>query len=185
MGSKSKSSTSNTQHTTNVQDIDTTTIGLEDVETGIVGNSGDVQITQISTDQGAVDASLDFGREVADSSLDFAGEFGSDALKRAFDFGSEALGTVDSGLHAALDFGDNTVERGFDFGSEAIGAITKAQESARISSEKSVSALTGALNTVGSLSRSDTSASLTKIIPWIAGAIAASFLGYAFIRRAA
>lgn len=184
MGSKSKSSTTNYQETTNVQDIDTTTIGLEDVDTGIVGNSGDVSITQISTDAGAVDASLDFGREIGDRSLDFAEEFGGESLKRAFDFGNEALGTVDSGLHAALDFGDNTVERGFDFGSEAIGAITKAQESARISSEKSVSALTGALNTVGALSRSDTSENLTKIVPWIAGALAVGAIAYAFVRRA-
>src|SRR5688572_3293954 len=104
MGSKSKSSTTANQTTTNIQDIDTTTVGLEDVDTGIVGNSGDVSITQISTDAGAVDASLDFGREIGDRSLDFAEEFGSEALKRSFDFGSDALGTVESGLHAALDF---------------------------------------------------------------------------------
>lgn len=181
------------------------------METGIVGNSGDVQITQISTDAGAVDAALDYGREIGEASLDFAGEFGSDALREAFSFGSDSLGTVERGLNQTLDFGENVVDRSFDFGSEsldlagkttdrafdfsetnldrsldfgekALANIAQIQADQATASGKSVAALSNALGTVGALSRSDTSDALTKIIPWIAGAIGVGAVAFAFRR---
>lgn len=184
MGSKSRSATTSNNITTNVQDIDTTTIGLEDVDTGIVGNSGDVQITQISTDAGAVDKALDFGREIGDRSLDFAEEFGGDALKEAFDFGDEALGTVEKGLDRSLDFGDKTVTQAFTFGGKALDNLKTIQTDSTSSAQKSITALSNALGTVGSLSRSDTSDTLTKIIPWVAGALGIGVAAMAFARRA-
>lgn len=183
MGSKSRSSTTSNNYTTNVQDIDTTTIGLEDVDTGIVGNSGDVSITQISTDAGAVDKSLDFGREIGDRSLDFAEEFGSDALYEAFNFGDEALGTVERGIDKSLDFGDRVVQEGFDFGGKALDNLKTIQTDSTSAAQKSIAALSNALGTVGNLSRSDTSDTLTKIMPWIAGALGVGVAAFAFARR--
>lgn len=81
MGSRSRSST--TQETTNVQDIDTTTISLEDIDgLGFANIGGDVAV-QVS-DSGAIAA----GENIALSGLDFGG----DVVERAFDFGEGVFG---------------------------------------------------------------------------------------------
>lgn len=103
-----KSSTATQQNTTNVQDIDTTTIGLEDVEFGVAGVGGNVSVTQVQTDQGAVDRAFDFGEEVLTGGLDRSLDFGTDAIRDVLDFGRENVGDV-------LDFGGETVEQAFDF----------------------------------------------------------------------
>jgi hypothetical protein len=162
MGGSSKSKTSSDQTTTNVQDIDTTTIGLEDVETGIVGNSGAVSLTQITTDSGAVDSAFDFGRAVGERAIDTVGEFGGDALYQAFRFGDSALGSVDNGLNSALDFGES-----------ALGIVAQ-------SSNKAQAALSGALQTVGNLSRSDNTEAITKFIPYVAGVVAIIAIAWAY-----
>lgn len=110
MGGKSRSTTQQQQQTTttNVQDIDTTTVGLEDVQESNVA-LGDQTITQISTDQGAVEA----GRDIGLASLDFAGEFGGVAVE-----------AVTSATDRSLDFGQAVSEDAFSFGSEALKAVS-------------------------------------------------------------
>ena len=69
-----------TTQTTSTQDIDTTSVGLQDVQAGVaVAAGGDVFLE--TTDLGAVQGAFTFGER----SLDFAGEFGAEA----FDFGSD------------------------------------------------------------------------------------------------
>lgn len=76
MGSRSRTTT----QTTSVQDIDTTTVGLQDIDAGIaVAAGGDVFLE--TTDLGAVQGAFEFGER----SFDFAGEFGQEA----FQFGSD------------------------------------------------------------------------------------------------
>lgn len=76
MGSRSKQQTT----TSSVQDIDTTTFGLQEIDADIVAAAGgDIIIS--TTDRGAVQGAFDFGER----SLDFAGEFASEA----FDFGAD------------------------------------------------------------------------------------------------
>lgn len=66
--------------TTSTQEIETTSVGLQDVQAGIaVAGTGPISIE--TTDLGAVQGAFEFG----ESSLDFAGEFG----REAFDFGGD------------------------------------------------------------------------------------------------
>lgn len=163
-GGKSRSSTSSQQTTTNVQDIDTTTIGLED-SAGAIAGGRDVSVTQISTDQGSVEA----GRKVAAASLDFAGEFGTASVKRAFDFGSDALGTVQTGLSDVLDFGGDITKRALDVTAKQSAETTKT--------------LSGAIERAAAATRSDTSEGLQKIVMVVAIAGVLGVIAFAFIRR--
>lgn len=193
MGSKSKSSTSTTQQTFNTQDIDTTTVGLEEIgedaiALGQVG--GDVQVTQISTDAG----SLEVGRRIGEASLDFAGEFGDSA----FDFGDDALSTVERGLDSSLDFASgvssdafstvgDTVKGGFGLASDAFSAISNtvsdSLKATTQTTQATVSELGRAIDKAGNATRSDTTQSFQKIILYVSIAGAVAILGYALIRR--
>lgn len=166
MGGKSKSSTASTQATTTTttQEIDTTTIGLEDVQGSIVGGAGDITVTQ--TDAGAVEA----GRAIGEASLDFAGEFGGVALEtvqsatdRALDFGSESF-----------DFGSGVSSEAFAFGGKALETI--AQQSAATTKE-----LGGAIERAATATRSDTAAVAPELFKTGAIVIGAIVLGVVVI----
>lgn len=90
MGGSSKSTSTASQTTNNNQQIQTTTTSLEDVAFGIAGNEGDVSVTQVTTDHGAIAAARDIGS----SAFDFAGEFASELSGEAFAFGGRALDAV-------------------------------------------------------------------------------------------
>lgn len=79
-----KSSTS--AATTTTQEIETTTIGLEDIEGIGIGAGRDVEFTQNITDAGAIQGAIG----VAEKSFDFAGEFGSEAFDFATDIARQA-----------------------------------------------------------------------------------------------
>lgn len=79
-----KSKTVKTTETTQV--IDTTTIGLEDIEGIGIGAGRDVEFTQNITDSGAIQGAIG----VAEKSFDFAGEFGSEAFDFASDIAQQA-----------------------------------------------------------------------------------------------
>lgn len=168
-GGSSKSSQQTTQNTTNVQDIDTTSVGLEDVALGAVAG-GDLQVTQISTDQGAVEA----GRKLGEASLDFAGEFGDTALRQSFQFGSDALGTVQKGLSDALDFGADVTS----------GALSFAQAQTRETQgniQTGFNALGNAITAAGQATRSDTAATLQSLGKYGFIALAVLGLGLVFV----
>jgi hypothetical protein len=165
-GGRSGASTSNTASTTNTQDIDTTTVGLDNIQEGAIGLGqvgGAVSITQISTDQGSVEA----GRRIGEASLDFADEFGGNA----FDFGSDALSTVEHGLSETLDFGSDTVAGAFDFGKDAIKSVQQTAES-------STSELGRAITSAAEASRSDTTVAFQNIIKYVAIAGAIGLVAY-------
>lgn len=179
-----KSSTQANQQTSNVQDIDTTTTSLEDVEFGVAGVGGNVSIN--TTDAGSVDRAFDFGEEVLSAGLDRSLDFGHDALDfadtsnaRAFDFGGEALDKVDDAYEGALDrsldFGESSTRavgdafsKILEFGANAIDAGNEAQG-------KALSALGTGITQVSDASRSDTTDAFRRIILYvsIAGGIAA------------
>lgn len=179
-----KSSTQANQQTSNVQDIDTTTTSLEDVEFGIAGVGGSVTVN--STDAGAVDRAFEFGESVLDAGLDRTLDFGADALdfanesnSRAFEFGGEAIDAVgdayDGALDRSLDFGETSLDAAGDafsaileFGSKAIDAGNEAQG-------KALSALGTGITQVSDASRSDTTDAFRRIILYvsIAGGLAA------------
>jgi hypothetical protein len=79
-GGGSESSTD----TTTTQEIETTTVALEDIAGIGVAAGGDIEFNGTFTDHGAVQGAV----AIADRSFDFANEFGSEA----FYFGDNALG---------------------------------------------------------------------------------------------
>ncbi len=95
MGGKSK--TVNSQTTT--QDIDTTSVGLQDIDGVGVAAGGDVEFNQTVTDLGAIQGAFDF----AESSLDFAGEFGDDAFDFANDIAKQSGENVQFALATSAD----------------------------------------------------------------------------------
>lgn len=172
MGGRSKSSTTSSQTTTNTQNIETTSIGLEDVEFGVAGVSGDVQVTQISTDQGSIEAgrkigesAFEFAESQSEDAFEFAEEFGGTAIKEAFDFGDEALGTVEKGLSDVLDFGRTSLE-------------TISAQNARTTGE-----LGKAIVSAGQATRSDASEAVSNIAKYGAIALAVGIIGYALLAR--
>ena len=146
MGGKSKSATTaNTSTTTNtttnnVQDIDTTSIGLEDNEFAVVGG-GDVSVVQNTTDFGAVEAGIKAAQAGTDAALDF----GDEVVDAGFGFGERALDSV-----------DDTVKAGFDFGTRALDSVTA-------SSAASTSKLASAIDQVAAATRSDAADSFNKV----------------------
>lgn len=74
MGGKSRTAST----TQTVQDIDTTSVGLQDTEGLAIGAGGDVEFTQNITDAGAVQGAFEFGER----GFQFAEEF----VSEAFDF---------------------------------------------------------------------------------------------------
>jgi hypothetical protein len=77
---------STTTGPTTTQEIETTTIGLEDIEGIGIGAGRDVEFTQNITDAGAIQGAIG----VAEKSFDFAGEFGSEAFDFASDIAQQA-----------------------------------------------------------------------------------------------
>lgn len=167
MGSKSKKVTSSV--TTQTQDIDTTSIGIEDSEGAIVNTgSGDVTTIHQTTDHGALDAA----RDIADSALGTAAEgiqegrkLGESALDFAGEFGTEALRVAESGVTHALDFG-------LDVSRDALGFASQQAEKAQLSNEAALASLSSAIDKVGSFTRSDNTEAFTEIAKYIAIAIA-------------
>jgi hypothetical protein len=94
MGSRSSSSTSST----NTQSTDTTQIGVSGLtdSLGVATESGDVEITQTFTDQGAIQGAVD----IVGGGFDFLGEFASEQLDFSRDLASQSLGSVRSALDA-------------------------------------------------------------------------------------
>ena len=171
MGGRSKSSTTSqtTTTTTNVQNIQTTSVGLEDVEFGVVGG-GDVAVTQITTDQGALEAAegmaraafgsaervalegLDTGRRVGEAALDVVGE----TVEGAFGVSREALGTVERGLSEALDFGAGVTADALSFGERALQSTAQ-------TTQQGFAALSSAITRAAEATRSDTAATLQTL----------------------
>jgi len=161
MGGKSSSRTSSNQSqtTTNSQEINTSTLGLDNVETGVVGDNN--QVTRISTDQGAVDA----GRRLGEAALDTVGET---TVK--------ALGTVERGLDSALDYGSGITADALAFGRSALQAQSQ-------SSTQTAGILAGAIDRAASATRTDSAVTMQSFIKY--GAIAAAVIAaaYAYSRK--
>ena len=79
-----RSSTASTTQSSQV--VDTTSVGLQDIEGVGVAGGRDVEFTQNITDGGAIQGAIG----VAESSFDFAGEFGDDAFNFASDVARQA-----------------------------------------------------------------------------------------------
>lgn len=171
MGGSSKASTStaNTQQTQNTQNTTATTTSNEVSGSGSIGLTGSgnqVSVTQVSTDQGAVQAGLDTAKEalgnesqVAQAGLDLGRTIGAGSFDFANEFGTQALNDVTSstqnGLNAALDFGSK--------------ALAANQQTA----SNTASVLGQAIETAGEQTRSDTADSLNKIALYGAVAVVA------------
>jgi hypothetical protein len=172
MGGKSQSSTAQTtsQQTTNTQTVNTSTVGLDNVETGVVGSNN--TITQISTDQGAVEA----GRAIGERALDVVGE----TAEGAFGVATDALGTVERGLDASLDFGTGVVGDAFSFGEKAIAAQAA-------TSQQTATVLSGAIERAAQATRTDSADTLQKIGKYGTVAVVVIVIGgialYALTRR--
>jgi len=171
MGGKSKSSTSSatTQTTTNTQNVQSSSVGLEDVEFGVVGG-GDVSVTQISTDAGALEAAksiardaygsaervaaegLDTGRRLGEAALDTVGE----TVEGAFGVSKEALGSLERGLSEALDFGGDVTSGALAFGRDALKATQETTQGA-------VAELGSAIERAAQATRSDTADTLQTL----------------------
>lgn len=201
MGGKSKSSSANTQQTTNTQNISNETIGVEGNELAVVaGDSSSVQIT--TTDHGAVDAAADIAdssiglagealqvnADVVESALDFSDDFGG----RALDTVDNALGTVERGLDESLDFGagvvsdslafsrDNLTES-LDFGKASLEFAQSESEANRTAQGQALSTLSSAITRVADASRSDTTETFRRIVLY--GAIALGLVGAVYAYR--
>lgn len=88
---------STTTGPTTTQEIETTTIGLEDIEGIGIGAGRDVEFTQNITDAGAIQGAIG----VAESSFDFAGEFGSEAFDFASDIAQQAGQTAQQAVETS------------------------------------------------------------------------------------
>lgn len=150
MGGKSKSSTeANTSTTTtNVQDIDTTTIGLEDVEFGVAGVTGNVSLNQISTDHGAVDA----GRKIGEAAFDF----GEDALDIVGEVSGRAIDRISDATDRSLDFGEDALDASFGFASSVVDSQAKL-------ATQGFGTLAGAIDKASQATRSDTADTIQKL----------------------
>lgn len=189
MGGSSKASTStaNNQQTTNTQQINTATTSSEVSGDNSIGATGgrDVTVTNITTDQGAINAAkdiaynslgtaenvaqagLDTGRQIGQSSLDFAGEFGDRALALAQSSTSE-------GLHSALDYGTGVTAGAFDL----IGSALKGA----FASEADTSTTLGkAITDAANASRTDSSQNIDNLIKYGSIAAAVVVLGVAAV----
>lgn len=150
MGGKSKSSadTSQSQSTTNTQTINTSTVGLDNVETGVVGSNNSVTSITTSTDHGAVEA----GRQIGLYALDTVAE----TTEGAYGVARESLGSLERGLDAALDFGSGLTAEAFAFGSMALESTSEqARDTAQV--------LAGAIDRASQATRSDTADTLQKV----------------------
>ena len=67
-GGDSETSTS----TTTTQDIDTTTLGIQDIEGTALAAGGDIEFNQTITDSGAVQGAFDFASDVSGQFVDLA-----------------------------------------------------------------------------------------------------------------
>lgn len=200
MGGSSKSSTSSAQTTQNQQHITTTTQGVEDVRDSNVA-LGNQQITQISTDQGAVEA----GRRIGEAALDLAGEATNQAIKaatsandRSLDFGEAALDTnfrtsreaieaVQETAAGVTDFAGEALDRSLDFGSEtvhdAFSLVADTGKQANALNQQAISTVSKAVDQAASASRSDSTESFQKIILYVSIAGAVAVVGAAVFRR--
>lgn len=171
MGGKSQSSTSTatTQNTTNTQDIATTSVGLDNTEFGVVGG-GDVSVTQISTDQGAVSA----GRDVAIAGLDTGRKIGQAAFDTVGEVSGRAIDSVTQANDRSLDFGSNVVTQALGFGTDV---ISKEQQT----TSQGFATLGNAIDQAAQATRSDTADSLTKLAKYGAVALAVIALGVAAV----
>lgn len=156
MGGKSKSETAanTTTTTTNTQNLDTTSIGLDNTEFGAVAG-GNLSITQNTTDQGAIEKSFDAIKSNTDSALDFGGK---------------AVTAVSDANAKSLDFGLDTVDHALLFGSKALDSVTQ-------TASQSSSTLANAIDKAAAASRSDSSQSLNEIVKYATYAIGAIVAG--------
>lgn len=180
MGGKSKTATAanTTTNTTNTQNVASTSVGLEDVEFGAVAG-GDLSVTQIQSDQGAIEKSFDAIESGTKLSLGFADSIGG-----------KAIDAVTDANDRSLDFGDEVVERGFSFGSQALDSVTafggKALDSVTQNSAKTSAELGAAIDRAAAASRSDSSQSLNMIVKYGAyalGAVAAAIAIYSIFKK--
>ena len=201
MGGKSKSSTASMQttQTTNQQKIDTTTVGLDHTQGPAVGQAGG-NVSIISTDQGAIEAS----KQVSQSAIDLAGKaldtstegldvgrkVGEKAIDTVGEIANAGLQNANRQLDSSLDFGTALTERAFSFGSNAIDAVTAASKDATATvastTKQGFSTLAGAIDQAAQASRSDTADTLQKLAKYAAyaiGAIALAGIVYAATRR--
>jgi hypothetical protein len=150
MGGKSKSSadTTQSQQTTNSQTINTSTVGLDNVETGVVGSNNSITRISTTTDQGAVEA----GRRIGEAALDTVRE----TTEGAYGLARESLGTVEHGLDAALDFGSGLSAQAFAFGSQALKSTSE-------QATQTTNVLAGAIDRASQATRSDTADTLQKV----------------------
>lgn len=154
MGGRSSSSTASSQSTQNTQNIKTTTLSAEDSAGAIIG-AGDVAVTQISTDQGAVEA----GKDVAVS-----------ALNVGRDVTSQAIASSEHGLDRSLDFGSEVVHTALE---------TQAKSSAQ-----TAGTLASAIDKAAAATRSDTSQSFQTIVKYSAIAVTLILVAmFAFRKR--
>lgn len=87
-----RSSTASTTTT----DVDTTNIGLEDIDGLAIGAGGDVEFNQEVTDLGAVQGAFDFGESALDFGADVSRQAGETALE-AVEISRQAVATVATG----------------------------------------------------------------------------------------
>lgn len=171
MGGKSKSSTSTStsQTTTNTQNIDTTSVGLDNTEFGVVGG-GDVSVTQISTDQGAVSGALDTanlslqtGRDVSKLALETNADITRAGLDTVGEVSGRAIDAVGDANDRSLDFGGQVVQDALGFGESALKSSAQA-------TSQGFQSLGSAIVAAGEATRSDTADTLNNLAKY--GAIA-------------
>lgn len=91
------------------QEIETTTVGLQDIEGIGVAAGGDVEFTQTVTDQGAIQGAFDFATDIAGQ--------GFQAAQQAVETSRQAIGLVGTGGQSEIS------GQVFKFGGLAVAAI--------------------------------------------------------------
>jgi hypothetical protein len=173
MGGKSKSSTSTStaQTTTNTQNIATTSVGLDNTEFGVVGG-GDVSVTQVTTDQGAVNA----GKDVALSGLQTGRDVSKLALETNEAVTKAGLDTVGEVSGRAIDAIGDANDRSLDFGGkvvqDALGFGETALKSTATQTQQGFNTLGAAITQAANATRSDTAETLNNLTKYGTIAIA-------------
>lgn len=137
--------------------LDTEISGL-----GVVGSNN--QVTQISTDQGSVEA----GRRIGEAALDLVGE-----NQRAVN------DTLSGAVDRSLDFGEAALEESFSFGGKSLDLAGKALQVQSEATGKGFNALSSAIDKASQATRSDTADTLQKLAKY--GAVAIGVIGLGFV----
>lgn len=166
MGSRSKTVQEQTE--TNIQDIDTTNINLEDIDGIGLADVSNVQISIQEVDAGAIAAA----ENISSGALNLAGDVTAQAIRsnesglgRAFDFGEDIFGESVDVVSSAIRSNEATLSRSLKFGENIV--------------TRTINTLSSAIGKAADATRSDAANTLGTLIKF--GSVAVGVLGLGFI----